>query len=149
MAQNPITYIDIRYFAYATEDLKKVAEAVQHILPSDHLDEIVFKSHNLRGHYGNLIALFETRIRSKKIVNGLVENLSTRLSQAAQRTLLKEVDRHVEQGSFYIRLDKQAALQGELDLCTADPIRVRLRFKNSDPQDIRRICQGLNLLMPT
>jgi RNA binding exosome subunit len=122
---------------------------MQHILPSDHLDEITFKRHNLRGHYGNLIALFETRIRNKKIINSLVENLSTRLNQAAKQTLLNEVDRHVEKGSLYIRLDKQAALQGDLNLCTADPIRVRLRFKKSDPQNIRRICQELNLLMPT
>jgi RNA binding exosome subunit len=148
LARNPITYIDIRYFAHATEDLNKVAEAMQHILPSDHLDEITFKRHNLRGHYGNLIALFETRIRNKKIINSLVENLSTRLNQAAKQTLLNEVDRHVEKGSLYIRLDKQAALQGDLNLCTADPIRVRLRFKKSDPQNIRRICQELNLLTP-
>ena len=142
----PITYIDIRFFAHATEDPNKAVEAVQHILPSDYLSNITFSRHNLRGHYGNPITLFETRIRDKKIIKAFIENLSAHLNEFDKETLRKEIYRHVEKGSLYVRLDKQAALQGELKLCIADPIRVRIRFKKAKPQDIIKICQELNLL---
>ena len=146
LSQMPITYIDVRFFAHATEDLNKAVEAVQHVLPSDYLSNITFSKHNLRGHYGNPITLFETRIRDKKIIKALIQNLSSRLNEFDKETLHKEMDRHIEKGSLYVRLDKQAALQSELKLCTADPIRVRIRFKKAKFQDIIKICQELNLL---
>lgn len=142
----PISYIDIRFFAHATEDLDKAVEAVQHVLPSDCLSNITFSRRNLRGHYGNPITLFETRIKDKKTIKALIENLSAHLNEFDKETLREEIDRHVEKGSLYIRLDKQAALQGELKLCAADPIRIRVRLKKAKPQDIIKTCQELNLL---
>lgn len=146
LSQMPISYIDIRFFAHATEDLDKAVEAVQHVLPSDYLSNIAFSRRNLRGHYGNPITLFETRIKDKKTIKALIENLSAHLNEFDKGTLREEIDRHVEKGSLYIRLDKQAALQGELKLCTADPIRIRIRLKKAKPQDIIKMCQELNLL---
>lgn len=146
LSQMPIAYIDVRFFAHGTEDPNKAVEAVQHVLPSDYLSDITFTKHNLRGHYGNPITLFETRIRDKKIIKALTENLSSRLNEFDKETLRKEIDRHFEKGSLYVRLHKQAALQGELKLCTADPIRVRIRFRKAKLQDIIKICQELNLL---
>lgn len=146
MSQVPITYIDIRFFNHATEDPNKVTAAVHNVLPTNHVDDITFSRRNLRGHFGNPITLFEARIGDKKIIKAFVENLSARLSEFDKETLRKEIDRHVEKGSLYVRLDKQAALHGELKTCTADPIRVRLRFKKANIQEIIKICQELNLL---
>ncbi len=142
----PITYVDIRFFAHATEDPNKITEAVQRVLPSDYLSDITFRKRNLRGHYGNPITLFETRIRDKKIIKAFIDNLSVRLNELDKETLRREIDRHFEEGSLYVRLDKQAALQGKLQLCTADPIRVRLRLKKAQHQDIIKAWQELDLL---
>lgn len=142
----PIAYIDIRFFNHATEDPSKVTEAVHRVLPTDYIDNITFTRRNLRGHFGNPITLFEARIGDKKIIKAFVENLSARLNESDKEILLREIDKHVEKGSLYVRLDKQAALQGELKTCTADPIRVRLRFKKANIREIIKICQELNLL---
>ena len=146
MSQIPIAYIDIRFFAHATEDLDKVVEAVQRVLPSDYMEDIVFKKRNLRGHYGNPITLFEAKIKNKEIIRVLVENLSSHLSELDKETLRREIHLHVEKGSLYIRLDKQAALQGKLKLCTSDPIRIRIRFRKRKIEDIVKTCRELGML---
>ena len=146
MSQIPIAYIDIRFFAHATEDLDKVIEAVQHVLPSDHMEDIVFKKSNLRGHYGNPITFFEAKIKNKETIRALVENLSSHLSELDKETLSREIHLHVEKGSLYIRLDKQAALQGKLKLCTSDPIRLRIRFRKTKIEDTVKACRELGML---
>jgi RNA binding exosome subunit len=143
----PIAYVDIRFFAHATEDLKKVVEAVQNILPSENIEEITFSRSNLEGHYGNPITLFETKIKDKETVKALVENLSSHLSSLDKEKLGREIDRYVEKGSLFLRLDKQAALQGKIRLVTSDPIRIRIRFRKSKIEDIIEICREIG--MPT
>lgn len=142
----PVTYIDIRFFAHATEDQSKVIEAVRRLLPTNQVDEIVFKTSNLKGHYHNPITLFETRIKKKETVKVLVETLSSNLSDLDKEALLSEIGLHTEKGSLYVRLDKQAALEGEFKLCSADPVRVRIRFKAKKLEDMIKICRELGLL---
>ena len=113
MSQLPVAYVDIRFCAHATEDLDKVMDAVQNILPSDHIEDITFKRSNLEGHYGNPITFFETRIKDKGTLRALVENLSANLNSLDKEELGRTINRCVEKGSLYIRLDKQAALKGK------------------------------------
>lgn len=141
-----IAYIDIRFFAHATEDLNKVIKAVQNVLPANHVDDIVFKRDNLQGHYGNPILLFETRIKKKEIVKAVIENFSSHLRELDKKALREEIDLHVQKGSLYIRLDKQSALQGQLKLCTTDAICLRIRLKKAKTEDIVKMCQDLGIL---
>ncbi len=145
MSQTHVAYVDIRFSVHATEDLDKVIDAVQQVLPADHIDDIVFEKNALRGHYGNPITLFDTRIKKKRIVEALVDYLFSSLNEQDKESLLREIDQHVEEGSLYIRLDKQAAFQGEMRLCVADPIRVRIRFRKKRIEDIVRICRELGM----
>jgi len=142
----PIAYIDIRLFAHSTEDVNKVVQAAQRILPPDYVDSVSFKRSSLRGHYGNPITLFETRIKGREIIKAFIENLSTSLSGLDKETLLSEIGLHVEKGSLYIRLDKQAALQGDFKLCAADPVRVRIRFRKEKLEDIVKVCREIGVL---
>ena len=146
MSQIPIAYVDIRFFAHATENVDKVIEAVQHILPSGHIEDMFLNKRNLRGHYGNPINFFEAKIKNKEAIRALVEDLSSRLSEMDKETLNREIHLHLEKGSLYIRLDKQAALQGKLKLCTTDPIRIRIRFRKTKIEDIVKICRELGML---
>lgn len=145
MGQIHVAYVDVRFFVHATEDLNKVVKAVHQVLPADYVDDIVLKKNALRGHYGNPITLFETRIKKKKIVEALVKNVFSNLKEPDKESLLREIDSHVEEGSLYLRLDKQAAFQGEMRLCIADPIRVRIRFRKKRIEDIVKICQELGM----
>ena len=143
MSQEHVVYVDIRFSGHATEDLPKVIDAVHRVLPADHIDDIAFRKKTLRGHYGNPITLFDTRIKKKKVVDALVDHLFSSLNEQDKEGLLREIDQHVEEGSLYIRLDKQAAFQGEMKLGSADPIRVRIRFRKRRIEDIVKICREL------
>jgi RNA binding exosome subunit len=142
----PIAYVDIRFCAHATENIDKVVEAVHNILATDKVEEVTFKQSVTEGHYGNPITFFETRIKDKQIINGLVENLSANLTSLDKDELSREIHRCVEKGSLYIRLDKQAALQGKIKLVTSDPIRIRIRFRKTKLEDVVEICKETGML---
>ena len=146
MSQLPIAYVDIRFCAHATEDPDKVMAAVHNILPSDKLEDITFNRSSVDGHYGNPITFFETRIKDKETVRALVENLSINLSSLDKKELGRTINRCVEKGSIYIRLDKQAALQGKIKFVTSNPIRIRIRFKKSKLEDVTEICREIGML---
>ncbi len=142
----PISYVDISLFAHATEDEDKVLDAARRILPEKHFSNVIFEKSSLRGHHGNPITLFESNIKDKDIVKALVENLALNLDDLDKETLLNEIGSHLEKGSLYIRLDKQAAFEGKLKLVGADPIRIRLRFKKNKLEDIVDICREIGML---
>jgi len=146
LSQIPIAGVDISFFAHATEDENKVIEAARHLLPTTHVENIVFKKTSLRGHHGNPITLFEAKIKEKEIVRAIVETLSSGLSPLDKETLLKEVELHVERGNFYLRFDKQAAFQGTFKLGISDPIRLRLHFKKNRLEEIVQICREIGML---
>jgi len=143
---SPIAYVDIGFFAHATEDESKVLDAVRHLLPSEYAENIIFEKSSLRGHHGNPIVLFESRINDKDIVKAVVENLASNLTDLDKETLLNEIELHLEKGSLFIRLDKQAAFEGSFKLTTADPIRFRLRFKKNRLEDVIEICREIGML---
>ncbi len=146
MSKTPIAYIDISYFAHATEDEAKVLEATRNLLPTSQLENIDFKKSDMRGHHGNPIVLFEARIKEKNIVKAVAQNLASNLGPLDKETLLREIRLHVEKGSLYLRFDKQAAYRGTFKLGVADPIRVRLRFSKNQLDDIVQICRELGML---
>jgi len=146
LSQLPIAYIDIRFCVHATEDSGKVMKAVCNIFPNDQTKEISFNKSNLEGHYGNPITFFETRIKDKEIVRALVENLSANLSSLDKEELGRELYHCVGRGSLYIRLDKQAAFQGKIKLVTSDPIRIRIRFRKTNLEDVTEICREIGML---
>lgn len=146
MSKLPLAYVDIRFCAHATEDMDKVVMAVQNILPIDNIEDIKFSRRRLEGHYGNPITFFETRIKNEDTVRALVKNLSANLASLDQEELGKEMYKHIEKGSLYLRLDKQAALKNKIKLVTSDPISIRIRFKKSKIEDIIEVCREIGMI---
>lgn len=146
MSQLPIAYVDIRFCAHATEDLDKVLKAAYTLFPEEQTEEVTFTKNECEGHYGNAITFFETRIKGKKIIKALVENLSAKLGVFDKDQLGKEIDRCTEKGSLYLRLNKQAAFEGKIKLASSDPIRIRIRFRKSKLEDIIEVCKEIGML---
>jgi RNA binding exosome subunit len=146
LPQLPIAYVDVRFCAHATEDQDKVLKAVYNVLASDEPEEIEFTKSNVEGHYGNPITFFETRIKTKKPIKALIDNISRNLSSLDKDELTNTVDKCVEKGNLYIRLDKQAAFQNKMKLVMSDPIRIRIRFRKSKPEDVVAVCKELGML---
>jgi len=97
---------------HSTENQEKVLKALKSIFPF----EPKFEIRNVRGHYGNPIAYVESRISDKKKVEELWNFLMNKLGN--QRNILVDTaDRRLDEDNFFhIRIDKQKAYTGLLEL---------------------------------
>jgi RNA binding exosome subunit len=145
LPQNPVAYIEIRFFAHATEDLGKVLEAAKNVFPTNRLEEIDFEKSSLRGHHGNPIVFFEAKIEGKETVKDVISSVFSRLSTLDKEALRREIQMHLEKGSLFLRLDKQAAFQRVVKLTTSDPIHLRIRFRKGKAEDVVKICEELGM----
>ncbi|NWG11204.1 hypothetical protein HXY33_05595 [Candidatus Bathyarchaeota archaeon] len=142
----PIGYIDIRVFAHATEDTEKVLTAVRNILPKEIIDTVTFEKSNISGHHGNQIVLIETRIKEKSSSQTVFEKLASSLSMLDKEQLSSDIMQHVENGSLYLRFDKQSAYLGKLKFSSSDSLHFRIQFKKHSQDEILEICRKFGLL---
>jgi RNA binding exosome subunit len=142
----PVAYVNIRIFAHATEDLDRVITAFHNILPSEFVDTLVYKKTALTGHHGNIITLLEARIKNRKFAQAFLEKLASSLSMMDKETLSNEIDRHLENGNLFVRLDKQASYRGSLKFGSTDSIHVKMHFRKSRREDVIEICRRFGLL---
>lgn len=136
----------MRVLTHATEDVDKVLEAVRNILPAELAEEAVLQRRVLKGHYGNPIVSLEVRTKKRSVIEAVLEKLATGLSSQDKQVLYNEIDQRLEKGDFFIRLDKQSAYLNELQLRTEDPIRLRIRFRTSNSEEILKILRGSGML---
>jgi RNA binding exosome subunit len=142
----PIGYIDIRVFAHATEDPDKVLTALRNTLPQTLAEEAVIQKTSLKGHHGNPITLFETRLADKSTLPSALEKIGAELTALDKETLQRDMKLHLERRNLYLRFDKQAAFTGELHFSTNDPIHFKIHFKNKTPQQITEFLKEARLL---
>lgn len=144
-----MSYVNISFFVHATEDPEKVLKAVENCFPSMTLSEIQFARNSLSGHYKNPITFFETRIKDRDLIKAIITDLSIKIEQKDKELLLSERDKYVgEDGSLYIRADKQSVYNNILRICSADPIHIKIRLSVSskNPQEAVSIYKKLGLL---
>ncbi|MCX8170796.1 MAG: hypothetical protein N3E47_02310 [Candidatus Bathyarchaeota archaeon] len=141
-----ISYIDISFIVHATEDQEKALIAAKNIFPPEHAGKISFSRSKLKGEYGNPIILFRTQIREPEISESFLLHLSLNLPSVDKEDLFRHLHLHLDKGSLYMRLDKQEAYRGRLRFCRADPIRIHVKFKASNIEEIRKTCQAIGLL---
>lgn len=133
----PVAFIEVRAITHATEDPEKVTAAIKHILSEEVLGEVQLSQEQLEGYFGNPIILIKARVSRKPSIRKLVETLFTKLPPQERELLLSNLERRIdEEGSLYIRLDKQAAYLGEMRLGGSDA--VRLQFKLALPRGQRQ-----------
>jgi RNA binding exosome subunit len=142
----PVGYIDVRVLAHATEDAEKVVTAVRHIFPLESVDTVSLQMTNLTGHHGNLIILIGARIKDRKAVQTIFARLCTGLNMLDKETLSKEIEKHMERGNLFLRLDKQSAFLNELRLGSMDPIHLQIHFKKHSEGEILDVCRESGLL---
>lgn len=145
-SKTPIGYIEVRVFAHATEDPKKVSIAVRNILPKEIGEHPILQKTSLTGHHGNPIVLFKTKIADKKALPLVLEKIAESLSSLDKQTLDSELKMHLEKRNLYLRFDKQSAYLGEVKLSSNDPIHFKIHFINKTPEEITTVCREIGLL---
>lgn len=110
MPQIPLHYVDLRTFCYATEDDKRVEDALRRFLP----EEFEIERVESEGHYGDRILVLSARVETADDVRHVLAQL-TDLEEFDR--LLAELDERVTANcELFLRLDKQAAFNGEVAL---------------------------------
>uniref|UniRef100_A0A7C4WKY9 Exosome subunit n=1 Tax=Geoglobus ahangari TaxID=113653 RepID=A0A7C4WKY9_9EURY len=107
-----IDNITVSAIVYSTEDPEKVGEAIATLFPF----EFEIQVSHATGHYGNPIMFLEVEIKKKREIKEFWNHLIKLLGE--QRTILIEfLDRLIdENGVLHIRIDKQQAYLGKVEL---------------------------------
>ena len=115
MPQIPLHYVDLRTFCYATEDEKRVEEALRTFLPEgDDDDPFEIERAESEGHYGDRILVLSARVENADDVRRVLSRLS---DLESFDELIDELDERVtENTELFLRLDKQAAFEGDVRL---------------------------------
>ncbi len=142
----PIAYMDIRVFAHATEDSKKVQTAVRNLMLEELAQTILFETTNLTGHHGNPITLFTARLTDKNLLPKELEKVGAGLNSLDKEQLCTDLRLHIDKGNLYLRLDKQSAYLGTFKFTQNDPIHIKIHFKNKSAEQITELCRSSGLL---
>ncbi len=120
-----IHYILFRTQAHATEDVSRVVEALEHVLPLG----TPIEQEETRGYFDNPIIILQARLE-KKAAEQYMEFLRTSLPESDYNELIKELPQRVsEDTNFYLRLSKQDAFLGDVRITYADDaIAVRAKI---------------------
>ncbi|WP_226041903.1 RNA-binding protein [Natrinema sp. DC36] len=114
MPQIPLHYVDLRTFCYATEDEKRVEEALRTFLPDGDDEPFEIERAESEGHYGDRILVLSARVERADEVRHVLSRLADLESFDA---LIDELDERVtENTELFLRLDKQAAFAGDVRL---------------------------------
>ena len=113
---------------HATEDSRKVSKAIDQVCPALIFEQKV-ETRKFKGHYGNEITTLTVSVR-KRSAGPFLHRLLKLLTTADRGMLIRDLDKGIDEDShLYLRLDKQACLQGNVRLMDQDPIKCELSFE--------------------
>jgi RNA binding exosome subunit len=139
----PFHYVDLRAFCYATEDEKRVADALRTLFPDD--DELELDRTETEGFHGDRILVLSVRLDRADEMRYVLSKL-TDLDDV--EAVIDELDDRVDDDcTFFLTLDKQAAFRGEL--ARGDGITMRAKVeaypaeKDSAVENVRETLEQL------
>ncbi|RLM52056.1 MULTISPECIES: RNA-binding protein [unclassified Halorubrum] len=120
MPKVPFHYVDLRAFSYATEDVKRVEQALRSLLPEDvELDRV-----ENAGHHGDRIVVLSARVERADEMRHVLDRLSE--LEDLDR-VLDELDERVDDNcALFLRVDKQAAFRGDVRLGPGVTVRTKV-----------------------
>jgi len=119
MSSVPFHYVDLRAFSYATEDDRRVEDALRFFLP----EEFEIDRAESEGHYGDRILVFSARVENAGGIRGVLDRLEELPEEELGRVGAELEERVNEDCSFFVSLSKQSAFNGEVRL--GDGLTVR------------------------
>ncbi|WP_254280287.1 RNA-binding protein [Haloarcula marina] len=121
MSSVPFHYVDVRTFCYATEDEKRVEQALRTFLP----EEYEVERATSEGHYGDRIVVLSARVENADDVRHVLSQVAAMDDIDAVKAELD--DRVDDNCSFFLTFDKQAAFGG--DVRRGDGITMRAKVE--------------------
>ncbi|MCS7107214.1 MAG: hypothetical protein NZ902_03820 [Acidilobaceae archaeon] len=124
-----ISSVEARVYAHATENRERVLRALLEVFPPELRGKVIINAETLEGHHGNPIEIFTATLRGSAEValKYLISRLDDLDRAKLKATLATRVDKG---GDLFLRLSKQGAFLGRLQLDESDDV-VRVRFSFS------------------
>ena len=120
MPKVPFHYVDLRAFSYATEDVKRVEQALRSLLPED----VELERVENVGHHGDRIVVLSARVERADEMRHVLDRLAE--LEDLDR-VLDELDERVDDNcALFLRLDKQAAFRGDVRLGPGLTVRTKV-----------------------
>jgi len=139
--------VRITTVAHATEDVGKIVVAINHLSTEDIVSSNI-KRMRLKGHYGNVITTFTLSLKGVS-AKSFFHQLWSGMSKDDRFSIIQSLENRLDpEGRFYLRLDKQAAFQGNFRLSEQDPIKLEVSFINGhdsfqdQPSKLRRMLES-------
>ena len=124
-----IQTVEISTIAHATDDLDKVQTVLTRLIPDTLKGRQLFTRRYLQGHYGNPIITFEARLTKTSEIDEFTTFFLSQLSEKDKLAIQRDLRLYSDaDGNLYIRIDKQQAFRGIVQLGEEDSIRVRMKF---------------------
>ncbi|KYH27196.1 hypothetical protein HAPAU_06480 [Halalkalicoccus paucihalophilus] len=120
MASVPLHYVDLRTFCYATEDEKRVEDALRTYLP----EGFEIERAETEGYHGDRILVLSARIENADGIRHVLDQLRGSTDLERVRDQLDE--RVTENCELFLYLDKQAAFGGEAALGEGITLRAKV-----------------------
>jgi hypothetical protein len=119
----PFHYVDLRAFCYATEDEKRVGDALRTFLPDD--AELELDRQATEGFHGDRILVLSVRLERADEMRHVLSRL-TELDDI--EAVVAELDDRVDDDcTFFLTLDKQSAFRGQV--ARGDGITLRAKVE--------------------
>ena len=114
--------ITIDVIVHATEDISKIFQSFYDILE---IEEESFVITETTGYYENPIIMLNAKL-VKKQAKSFMEKFLKLLSRNQINQLIEEIEERTADSKFYLRLDKQELIKGEVTLSEKDTIKIRI-----------------------
>jgi len=119
--------VEISTIIHATENPEKVQVALDTVFPTT-LRKL-FTRRYLEGHHGNPIVTVNAKLTKAADIKLFTQHFLPKLSHGEKLNLLRDLNLLTDaEGNLFIRVDKQSAFQGLMQLTEQDPIRVKIKF---------------------
>jgi RNA binding exosome subunit len=121
--KSQIQSLEVTYLVHATEDPAKLEKAMGDLLGKG----LSAESQRFEGHFGNEITMVRIHVTGTDAEQAL-SRVFTRMPWKLRGEILSGIRSFVDEHSaLYVRLDKQALVDGRLALGGADPVRVKVK----------------------
>lgn len=130
-----INSISISTIVHATEDVEKVKMAMLNLIPETlrPLCEII--KIPAKGHHGNPILLLSINFKTPKIASEIFNYIVSSLSKTNISLIKSNLPLYSDENSIFLRLDKQAAYNGRLQLSFSDDV-IKVKISTSNPIEL-------------
>jgi len=126
MVAVPFHYVDLRAFCYATEDEKRVEAALRTFLP----EETGIERVENEGYHGDRIVVLSARVGTADGMRYVLSRLAE-LPDAGR--VRRELDERIDEDcTLFLRLDKQAAFGGRVELGAGITLRAKVEAYPAD-----------------